>query len=98
MLGVDPKCEAPPGVSPCDLRTALAASDYLMLAVPLAADTSHLIGGDALKHMKLDALLVNVGRGSVRERRGGRSRTRQARRLWPTYSKWRIGRVRPGRV
>jgi phosphonate dehydrogenase len=25
----------------------------------------HLIGGDALKHMKLDALLVNVGRGSV---------------------------------
>jgi phosphonate dehydrogenase len=65
MLGVDPKCEAPPGVSRCDLRTALAASDCLMLAVPLAADTLHLIGGDALKRMKLDALLVNVGRGSV---------------------------------
>jgi phosphonate dehydrogenase len=50
---------------PRDLSAALAASDYLIVTVPLSADTFHMIGRDALKRMKPGALLVNVGRGSV---------------------------------
>jgi phosphonate dehydrogenase len=65
ILGVDPKRDAPAGVTGSDLRAALAASDYLILAVPLAADTFHMIGRDALKRMRHGALLINVGRGSV---------------------------------
>src|SRR4030095_8841342 len=57
--------EAPPGVMRCELPAALAASDYLIVAVPLSADTFHMIGRDALKGMKPGPLLVNVGRGSV---------------------------------
>jgi len=65
ILGVDPSVEAPPGVMRCHLPAALAASDYLILAVPLSADTFHMIGRDALKRMKPGALLINIGRGSV---------------------------------
>jgi phosphonate dehydrogenase len=65
ILGVDPRVEPPPGVMPRDLPAALAASDYLIVTVPLSADTFHMIGRDALKRMKPGALLVNVGRGSV---------------------------------
>jgi phosphonate dehydrogenase len=65
LLGVDPGRAVPPGVARCDLVTALVTSDYLILAVPLAADTFHLIGRDALGRVKGGALLVNVGRGSV---------------------------------
>ena len=46
-------------------RVALADSDYSILAVPLAPDSVHLIGRDALKRVKPGALLINVGRGSV---------------------------------
>jgi len=69
ILGVDPRQDTPAGVSGCDLRAALAASDYLILAVPLAADTFHMIGRDALKRMRPGALLINVGRGSVVDER-----------------------------
>ena len=55
----------PPGVVASDLDAALAASDYLILAVPLAADTFHMISRNALARMKPTALLVNIGRGSV---------------------------------
>lgn len=65
ILGVDPRQELPPGVVASDLDAALAASDYLILAVPLAADTFHMIGRNALARMKPAALLVNIGRGSV---------------------------------
>jgi phosphonate dehydrogenase len=65
ILGVDPGRQSPPGVAFCDLGTALAQSDCLILAVPLAADTLHLVGRDALGSMKPGALLVNIGRGSV---------------------------------
>ena len=67
LLGVDPREEPPPGIVPSDLPSALADSDYLILAVPLAPDSVHLIGRDALKRVKPGALLVNVGRGSVVE-------------------------------
>ena len=52
ILGVDPRQEMPPGVVASDLDAALAASDYLILAVPLAADTFHMIGRNALARMK----------------------------------------------
>ena len=65
LLGVDPRCQPPPGIAPSDLGKALAASDHLFLAVPLTADSFHMIGSDALARMKPGALIVNVGRGSV---------------------------------
>ena len=34
------------------MSAALAASDIVILALPLAADTFHMIGRDALKRMK----------------------------------------------
>src|SRR5262245_20857643 len=69
ILGVDPKQDMPPRVTGVDLRAALAASDYLILAVPLAADTFHTIGREALKRMRHGALVINVGRGSVVDER-----------------------------
>lgn len=43
----------------------LAASDFVMLAAPLAADSLHLIDAAALARIKPGCLLVNAGRGSV---------------------------------
>jgi phosphonate dehydrogenase len=65
ILGVDPGRELPDGVAPADLDGALTASDYLILAVPLTPATFHLIGREALKRLKADALMINIGRGSV---------------------------------
>lgn len=65
ILGVDPGSDAPDGVTAADLDVALTASDYLILAVPLTPSTFHLIGREALKRLKPDALVINIGRGSV---------------------------------
>jgi phosphonate dehydrogenase len=65
ILGVDPNRDTPAGVTGSDLRAALAASDVVILALPLGADTFHMMGRDALKRMRHGALLINVGRGSV---------------------------------
>lgn len=65
LLGVDPGTDMPQGVTGRDMMTALAESDYVMLAAPLTLATHHLIGKAALAAMKPGALLINVGRGSV---------------------------------
>jgi phosphonate dehydrogenase len=65
ILGVDPGRDMPDGVTATELNTALAASDYLILAVPLTPATFHLVGRDALKRGKPVALLIKIGRGSV---------------------------------
>ncbi|MDP2409210.1 MAG: phosphonate dehydrogenase [Pseudolabrys sp.] len=65
LLGVDPGAEMPPGVTGRDLRSALAESDYVVLAAPLTPASHHLIGKAALAAMKPGALLINIGRGSV---------------------------------
>ncbi len=65
LLGVDPGADMPPGVTGRNLMSALAESDYVMLAAPLTPATHHLIGKAALAAMKPGALLINVGRGSV---------------------------------
>ena len=43
----------------------LAALDYLVLALPKTAQTDHLLDAAALRRMKSDAVLINVGRGST---------------------------------
>jgi glyoxylate reductase len=43
----------------------LAASDYVVLTVPLTAATRHLIGRAELARMKPTAILINVARGAI---------------------------------
>ncbi|MBY0533008.1 MAG: hydroxyacid dehydrogenase [Xanthobacteraceae bacterium] len=65
LLGVDPSAEMPGNVSAATLQEALEQSDYVFSAVPLSAGSRHLIGADAIARMKAEALLINIGRGSV---------------------------------
>jgi phosphoglycerate dehydrogenase-like enzyme len=51
-----------PRTALCNL---LAASDYVVLCVPLTPDTRRLIGEAELKAMKPAAYLINISRGSV---------------------------------
>lgn len=51
----------PPG----ELREVLRDSDVLVIALPLTADTRHLIGERELRAMKRSALLINIGRGPI---------------------------------
>jgi glyoxylate reductase len=48
-----------------DWNQLLAASDFLVLSVPLTAQTHHLIGARELEQMKPTATLINVARGPV---------------------------------
>lgn len=48
-----------------DLQSLLAQSDYLVLALPLTAETMHLINAEAIAAMKSGSLLVNPARGSL---------------------------------
>jgi phosphonate dehydrogenase len=65
ILGVDSKQPMPIGVEHTDFEDALAAADYLILAVPLAEANRHLLARATLTRMKRSALVINVGRGSV---------------------------------
>lgn len=59
------------GSEPCETRTLaalaelLAWADYVVLALPLTADTRSLIGAAELALMKPTARLINVGRGDL---------------------------------
>jgi (S)-sulfolactate dehydrogenase len=53
------------GVQRLALAELLASSDVVSLHVPLTAETTHLIGSDALARMKPDAILINAARGRV---------------------------------
>ena len=48
-----------------DKATLLAESDFLVLAVPLTAESRHAIGAAELARMKPSAVLVNIARGGV---------------------------------
>jgi phosphoglycerate dehydrogenase-like enzyme len=53
------------GYPPARLHELLAQSDYLVLAVPLTAETEKLIGEAELRAMKSTAYLINIARGHV---------------------------------
>lgn len=48
-----------------DLDTLLSTSDIISIHAPLSPETEGLIDGDALKKMKPNAFLLNVGRGAI---------------------------------
>jgi len=50
---------------PSKLHQLLSESDFVVAALPLTADTFHMISTAQFDTMKRDALLVNVGRGPV---------------------------------
>ena len=50
---------------PDRLKEVLSRADFVVLAVPLTAETHHLIGEPELRAMKPGAFLVNVSRGQV---------------------------------
>ncbi len=64
ILGVDTGT-APPGVTAVSLNDAMAQADYVFVAVPLTAQSLHLIDAAQLALAKPGQLMINVGRGSV---------------------------------
>lgn len=64
----DAQGPAEPGVEVCGpegFERLLETSDYVVLAAPETAQTRGLIGARELARMKRDAVLINVGRGSL---------------------------------
>jgi phosphonate dehydrogenase len=62
---LSPASEDAFGLCRRDLATLLAHSDFLVLALPLANGSRHLIDAQALATMKPGALLINPARGSL---------------------------------
>jgi glyoxylate reductase len=60
-----PEAEAALNARYASLDDLLAASDYVVLTVPLTPQTQRLIGRAQLARMKPTAVLVNVARGAV---------------------------------
>jgi phosphoglycerate dehydrogenase-like enzyme len=52
-------------VGPERLQELLGWAHFVVLAVPLTAETRHLIGAKELRAMRKDAFLINVARGEV---------------------------------
>jgi D-3-phosphoglycerate dehydrogenase len=69
VIGVDPYLSEPDaravGVELVDLETLLREADCVSLHVPLTAETRHMIDEQALRLMKPDAMLINIGRGGL---------------------------------
>ncbi len=51
--------------APSQLRSLLARSDFVVLALPLTPFTTAVIDASRLAQMKPDACLINVGRGPL---------------------------------
>ena len=52
-------------LGPDGLEELLAASDFVVLALPAVPETYHIIGERQLRLMKRNAMIINVARGSV---------------------------------
>jgi D-3-phosphoglycerate dehydrogenase len=55
----------PSDAQACDLEELLSASDFVVLACPLTAQTRHLMNPKTISLMKASAWLINIGRGAV---------------------------------
>jgi phosphoglycerate dehydrogenase-like enzyme len=53
------------GFGPEQLRALMAASDYVLLAMPLTAETRGMVGASEIAAMKSTGVLINIGRGPV---------------------------------
>jgi phosphoglycerate dehydrogenase-like enzyme len=62
-----------------ELLDVLARSDAVVVAVPLNAQTRHLVGADALAALRPHALVVNVARGGVIDHDALRDALREGR-------------------
>ncbi|HEU4963370.1 MAG TPA: D-glycerate dehydrogenase [Bacilli bacterium] len=60
-----PELEQELGVQYASLDELLEQSDYVVVLVPLSAESRHVIGERELGMMKRDALLINAARGAV---------------------------------
>ncbi|MGK9170710.1 C-terminal binding protein [Inquilinus limosus] len=60
---VDDAVLAAHGVERADRDTVIAQADYLMMQVPMTAETRHFLGEAELDRMKRGAIIVNTGRG-----------------------------------
>ena len=60
-----PQAEARLGARRIPLNELLATADVVSLHVPLTAETRGMIGREALRRMKRDAILINTARGPV---------------------------------
>ena len=56
-------------LGPEDLDYLLSESDFLVITVPLTAETYHMIGEEELRKMKPTAYLINISRGAVVDNR-----------------------------
>jgi D-3-phosphoglycerate dehydrogenase len=69
LLAADPHVPAhalaPLGATLVPLDTLLAESDFVVVLVPLAPQTRHLIGAPELTRMKPTARLINIARGPI---------------------------------
>lgn len=64
-LARSPKELSFPATQADDLRGLAASVDFLVIAVPGGAETTHLINAGVLAAMKPSALLINIARGEV---------------------------------
>ena len=66
VAGVDPETYGLDALYPRErLHELLAASDYLVLIVPLTGETTGLIGEAEFRAMQPGAVLINIARGAV---------------------------------
>jgi len=65
ILVHSPHARSGAGIEAVPLKELLAASDLVILHLPLTPQTHHLIGAAELAAMRPDALLVNVSRGGL---------------------------------
>ncbi|MDE1184188.1 D-glycerate dehydrogenase [Paraburkholderia sp.] len=61
----NPQAESQYGARRVELAELLATADFLLLQVPLTAQTRHMIGAAELRAMKKSAILINASRGAT---------------------------------
>ena len=59
------KEDPPAGVEAASVEEILRQADVVSLHCPLTDDTKHLINAESIAQMKMDALLINTGRGPL---------------------------------